>query len=168
MSQNCYAYAIQYPHTIDPGELSGRKYRDNSDNELISASQADGLQFTGSTTMPGLQPGSYIVALIATSADRSNYHWLRRESDSTWSHKPGQANPQKRDATETPIDDGNPPHRANFNYRAFFMSTAKRQQLLGVAEAQGWALDYDRFVGYFYCPDIGLQPRKKKGECNLL
>jgi hypothetical protein len=140
-----------------------------TDNDLINAATSDGLTFTGSTNMPALLGGNYIVALITTTADQVNYHWLRREPDGTWSHKPGDGQPQKSDATETAIDNGNPPHQANFNYPAIY--TGKLAPLLAMAQQQGWAINDDHFVGYFYCPDLGLQPvqeHKKKGGCTLL
>jgi len=146
--------------------LAGATYTDNSDDELRRAAEADGLEFAGGgTALPALNPGSYLVALIATSADRVNYHWLRMHADGTWSHKPGNGTVQGSDADGNALNHGNPPHAANFYFRAFFESSPKRMLLMATAEQQGWALNYDRFVGYFYCPNIGLQAREKKGCC---
>ncbi|MEZ5402165.1 MAG: hypothetical protein R2729_21000 [Bryobacteraceae bacterium] len=165
MSQNCYAYAVNYNDRIDPGELSGPKYADNSDSELIRAAERDGLEFISvKDRIPPNKTGYYLVALIATSADTSNYHWIRMELDRHWTHKAGEGSPQKHDAVEKKLKDTNPPHSANFNFQAYFTKPEK-MQFLAMAQHQGWAVNYDRFVGYFYCPNGGLTKKKASWDC---
>jgi hypothetical protein len=159
MPRNCYAYAVNYAEdmALDPGEFVGQKYADNSDDELIHAARADGLQWLGANWPVNAPPGYYLVALVTTTADNQNYHWIRQDAGGLWSHKPGQGNVSHSDAQERQLNAGNLPHQADFNFRAFFATSPKLRVLLHQAEMQGWALNYDHFVGYFACPMAGLQ-----------
>jgi hypothetical protein len=161
---NCYAWAVRYPTRVDPGELSGRKYGTNSDTNLRSAAVRDGLIYHGRTLPPARQ-GYYIVALVATDDDDSNYHWIRRDSAFEWSHKPGEGTASPNDANGEPITDANPPHSTSFDFSAFFRT--QHRGLMLMAQAQGWAINYNRFVGYFYCPNDGLT-RQEPGWCVIV
>lgn len=161
---NCYAWGIRHPTRVDPGELSGRKYGTNSNINLRDAAIRDGLLYVGATLPPGKE-GHYIVALVASNDDTTAYHWIRQDSAHERTHKAGQMAAGKNDADGTPITNARPPHLASFNYAAFFNDKPLPMKLM--AKAQGWAINYDRFVGYFYCPNEGLAVQSR-GWCVIL
>jgi hypothetical protein len=70
------------------------------------------------------------------------------------------------DAKGRDLDDSaNPPHVANMNFGA----NLKRGELmmLDQAKASGRTINYDVFVGYFYCPGAGLRQRQA-GTCVVM
>jgi hypothetical protein len=166
---NCYAHAVRYDTAaMDPGDFYGAKYTDNRDVTIKAAVGRDGLEFANAAGLPAARAGQYVVALWTTTANLQDYHWARMDGDRTWSHKPGQSDVRKTDADGTTIDDQNLPHAANMNFRAFFESSLKMRALLPMAIQQGWAINYDHFVGYFYCPNGGLAVQGGGLNCIIL
>ena len=108
---NCYAYALKLefdPRTgkafrrlLQPGELSGNGLtkselmKDPSEVRtiILQKTRLD-LMMVGyrcvevSSADYAVQEGNWLIAL-AYSSESHDYHWYRRDSDGTWSHKPG-------------------------------------------------------------------------------
>ncbi|WP_270935781.1 hypothetical protein [Falsiroseomonas oryzae] len=162
---NCYAYATKYADRLDPGQFSGGRAKSNSVAAIRAAVLRDGLILCPvQNALPPALAGHYIVACRRASANTYDYHWFRREGVDSWSHKPGTGVVRSSDASGEAITDTvNAPHTASYNFTQFF--TGKNAALLPMAQQQGWAIDYDEFVGYFYCPDEGLKMRK---GCTIL
>ena len=149
MAQNCYAYAVNHPAPIDPGDLSNSHY--NGIGDVGKAAVRDGLiKKQPMSTVPN----EYYVVALWVSSDGDNYHWARREGDGRWSHKPGEGDTRYTDANEQEINDDNPPDDCDMNFLIFFES--KADVLKKMAIAQGWAINYDIFSGYYLCPKNGL------------
>ncbi|WP_282611216.1 hypothetical protein [Pelagibius sp. Alg239-R121] len=173
-TQNCYAYACGYTKDLklQPGELGGRLYKSTDRAELTDAACADGLDPVLGHTPPMLKAGEHLVALMTSSSDTDAYHWLRRIEDGSgdWSHKLGALSPTKLDSWEKPINDAtNPPHTVDLDYDAMFKRNPSMLRHLDTARIQGWATNYDIFVGYFKCPDDFPKIRgNAKLSCNCM
>jgi len=86
---NCYNYGsdIVTDTFAQPGRGSGHKWTVNTCDDMTRAAESDGLKFYG-TDLPTKQPdkGHFVALFIWPD---TNFHWIRRDSDVYWSHKPG-------------------------------------------------------------------------------
>jgi hypothetical protein len=163
---NCYAHAVGYRHGAkDPGDFSCRKYANNTDTELKRAAEADGLEFAGRDKVPAVRPGYYAVACWSTKADRTNYHWARQEGQGRWSPKAGDGTVSYSDASGAELhSQAKPPHDADMRFGVHLNSRLGGYALQ--AQISGYSLNYNHFVGYFYCPGEGL--RQQDPSCRIL
>ena len=111
---NCYNYALniaEYPHrfeTLQPGEIGdpagyAQANRDRTyynldtiallayKDSLPGAIDVDGYTFREIDAEDIAAPDCYKIALVLTASycGGTDYHWMRQNSDGTWSHKPG-------------------------------------------------------------------------------
>jgi hypothetical protein len=89
---NCYDYSqdIRTDTFAQPGRGSGKKWQENSCDNVWAAAVRDGvIPLTNHTTQPesGAPSKGHYVALVM--APGFNFHWYKRDLDNTWSHKPG-------------------------------------------------------------------------------
>jgi hypothetical protein len=86
-NNNCYNYANdKITMTYAQPGLGSHQDRVNSGPDaLILNAQADGLEFKGLTNPGSCQSGHLVVCFIKSRT--GDYHWLRKDSDGTWSHK---------------------------------------------------------------------------------
>jgi RHS repeat-associated protein len=100
---NCYNYACNDPGNDyrQPGGISGRKYNNMpnpphfSCNNLLQNAIRDGLIPIDPIKYKkkGCPPKWHKVCLyISDDGDFSDFHWYRRDSDGSWSNKPGGQN----------------------------------------------------------------------------
>lgn len=86
-TNNCYNYAnIKATNTFaQPGRGTNNMYRAITKARILAGSISDGLLVTGNGNTP---PRSrHVVALVVE--DCVDFHWYLKNSDNTWSHKPG-------------------------------------------------------------------------------
>lgn len=135
LNHNCYDYAFNHYNilqrdTSQPGELPN-SIRDKlgsqytcalTNSRLVSDhhSQHDLIHANRDTVCP---VNSYKIALVMDLND--DYHFLRQNTDGTWSHKPGQGLVTNKDFSGNVISD---PETANMNSGDY---------------------NYDRFCSYF-------------------
>lgn len=86
---NCYDYGcdIVTDTFAQPGRGTGSKWVANNCTEIRRAAEHDGLVWAG-TELPAADPkvGHYVSLHIWPE---TNFHWLRRDANGAWSHKPG-------------------------------------------------------------------------------
>jgi hypothetical protein len=88
-NNNCYNYAcdIRTDSFAQPGYATGQEWNEFSCGNVGSAAVRDGLVAVDTPECPNGEC-AHVVALII-SPENQDYHWLRRDSDTTWSHKRG-------------------------------------------------------------------------------
>jgi len=89
MDNNCYNYGtdIATDTFAQPGRGSGAKWQENTCEEMTRAAESDGAMYFGQD-LPANQPNlGHFVALFIWPD--TNFHWIRRDNASYWSHKPG-------------------------------------------------------------------------------
>lgn len=105
MNNNCYNYStnIRTDTFAQPGRASGRQWKVNAPSDVASAAIADGLepvhyiwdiQHNSKHELQVMMPepnnetlGRHYVALLIWPG--MNFHWIRQNSDGTWSSKDG-------------------------------------------------------------------------------
>ncbi|CAF1419784.1 unnamed protein product, partial [Rotaria sordida] len=94
---NCYAYATDIVTNTfpQPGRYSGKTPSSMTCESVRNACIQDGLIYKG-TTLPLGQPkiGHYVALFIWPHRD---YHWIRKDANGYWSHKPGPGPVTNRD-----------------------------------------------------------------------
>lgn len=102
---NCYDYGTDVATNTfaQPGRGSGHKWDENTCDSIRAAAERDGLTWLG-TDLPGadLKSGHYVALYIWPE---TNFHWARRDSSGTWSHKPGGTPVQNADNEGRTITD---------------------------------------------------------------
>jgi hypothetical protein len=108
---NCYNYGndVVTNTYAQPGVGTGDKWKNNTCDSVGKAAQRDGLIFAGQT-LPTVQPaiGHFVALLIWPNR---NFHWIRMDSNLTWSHKPGPTAVRNVDNNNRTITD---PRKSNF------------------------------------------------------
>lgn len=126
---NCYYYAMNALSnstslsTQQPGYKAGVTFSLNG-SSIISAVKKDipylsnpvSIRASSQSEKPGVK--EYKVALVIDPG--KDYHWYRQNSDGTWSHKRGQTNVVKTDASGYIIYN---PKTCNRNYGTYNYST---------------------------------------------
>ena len=103
-NNNCYSYACDIKAAYaQPGLGSGRRYRTLTCDDIRTAAIADGLVPAKPEEVSSCKDRCHLVALAV--APDSSFHWYRRDSDGTWSHKPGDTTPTKLDCMQNEIRD---------------------------------------------------------------
>jgi len=109
---NCYAYGTDIVTNTfpQPGRGSGKKWSLNTCTDMGNASVRDGLVYNG-TVLPIGQPaeGHYATLLIWPD---TNFHWIRKDANGYWSHKPGGTPVRNTDNRGLPITD---PSKSDFS-----------------------------------------------------
>jgi hypothetical protein len=173
-STNCYAYAMnsRLGHPAggkpQPGDAASHKLWDLGCPSLTAAVLADakGGQVTQAHRCPYQRqhrlpppdkPDHYLVALVTTSNDateydhvaktvrRADYHWYRQNPDGTWSHKPGHGAAVATDSDGHAIT--NPETAARISKLDPFVTAT--------GETYQQVIDYNEFCGYFYVKSSG-------------
>lgn len=136
---NCYSYAVNDMDRNDPGGttpgmisgvpvMSGKNVVDRESfdlykNNLIAVSQADGLINIGSEIIRP-QEGHYLVGLYARYPDdkyqEADFHYIRQNSDGSWSHKAGYSPVTNLDIDGKIIDDPRTANIENYEFITFF------------------------------------------------
>jgi len=102
---NCYNYGTDVlTNTFaQPGRGTQEKWQENTCEDVGRAALSDGLVYVG-TELPTTKPeaGHYIALLIWPD---TNFHWVRMDSNSKWSHKPGGTPVKNVDNEEALITD---------------------------------------------------------------
>ncbi|MPV69135.1 hypothetical protein [Burkholderia sp. BE17] len=103
MKNNCYNYANdKITNTIaQPGRGSGTTFTSLDCGNIGSAAQRDGLTSVASPASPPAQ-GHYVALVIWPGND---FHWYRQDSNTKWSHKPGQTPARNTDNAGELISD---------------------------------------------------------------
>eukprot|EP00744_Colponema_vietnamica_P013643 GILI01019126.1.p1 GENE.GILI01019126.1~~GILI01019126.1.p1 ORF type:complete len:347 (-),score=87.00 GILI01019126.1:151-1146(-) len=104
-ANNCYNYGTDVlTNTFaQPGRGTGAKWVVNTCEDVQRAASHDGLQWIG-TELPAEQPavGHHVSLHIWPN---TNFHWVRRDIDGHWSHKPGGSPVRNSDNTGGPVTD---------------------------------------------------------------
>ena len=106
-SDNSYNYAVNFPTGTyaQPGKASGAQYSDMTGEDIRGAAIRDklvDLNDTMPTEFPITANECLITLAILPGLD---FHFFRRDSDSTWSHKTGPRQPTNLDNSGQPITD---------------------------------------------------------------
>jgi len=111
---NCYDYGtdIATDTFAQPGRGSGKKWTENTCDNMRDAATRDGLLWNG-TTLPSSQPALGHFAALLIWPD-TNFHWIRFDSVPAgyWSHKPGSTPVRNVDNNNQPITD---PSKSDFS-----------------------------------------------------
>ena len=87
---NCYAYAISKPQGVNPGYYSGKKLKHLKVDTVLKNVQSDleKLGFKHILVNKNYTPkkNEHMIALRCGSSD---YHFMKRMMDGSWTHKPG-------------------------------------------------------------------------------
>lgn len=109
---NCYNYGsdIATNTFAQPGRGTGHHWEYNTCESIRKAAEFDGLVWVGEK-LPSPQPehGHYIALFIWPD---TNFHWVRKDSNGMWSHKPGGTQVRNTDNTGKTVSD---PSVANFS-----------------------------------------------------
>jgi hypothetical protein len=108
-TNNCYNYATnkqtnsfaQPGGFLPPGDITC--------DTVSAGATADGFEPITHGDPDSCGPGDCVVALVIQPGPPANpvqdFHWYRRNSDGSWSHKPGQTRATRNDASGNPITD---------------------------------------------------------------
>jgi len=109
---NCYAYGSDIiTNTFpQPGRGSGQKWSANTCDDMGAAAVRDGLVYVGTTLPVGQPPAGHYVALLIWP--ETNFHWIRHDNTTFWSHKPGGTEVRNVDNNGQPITD---PSKSDFS-----------------------------------------------------
>lgn len=152
---NCYTYAFNYvdygDSKLQPGEIHGTKYLDNTCAEIIRKVKNDYHRDNiDETTFDIELPNDrYKIALFIDpdESDRDtddfdqDYHFYRQDCDGSWSHKPGTNDATNEDASGNVILN---PEDADRNY----VEKCNRDGDEDCNEEH----NYSEFCGYFSVP----------------
>jgi len=118
---NCYNYATQRRTDTfaQPGTWSGRRYDEYTAEDVMAASVRDGFIKLG---MDQLTPhDDFFCNMALFILPGEDYHWYRRESDGTWSHKPGRTHAINTDNAGQLITDPRTADRGEYMIFAGFV-----------------------------------------------
>lgn len=118
---NCYNYANdKITNTFaQPGRGSGSIYTSMDCGNVGNASQRDGQVSVGPPTSTPAQ-GHFIALVIWPGND---FHWYRQDSNTKWSHKPGQTPARNTDNSGALISDPRTCNRGSYsNFCGFYHS----------------------------------------------
>lgn len=106
-SDNSYNYALELPTGTyaQPGRYHGKMYTDITGEDIRGAALHDKLIDMNDTDVgvfPNEDNNCLITLVILPGMD---FHFFRRDSDGTWSHKPGPRDPINVDNSGRPISD---------------------------------------------------------------
>lgn len=110
---NCYTYAFNYvdygDSKLQPGEIHGTKYLENTCDEIIQKVKNDNhrediIETTFDIELPN---DRYKIALFIDPDENDrdtddfdqDYHFYRQDCDGSWSHKPGTNDATNEDAS---------------------------------------------------------------------
>ncbi|CAF1211015.1 unnamed protein product, partial [Didymodactylos carnosus] len=110
---NCYAYDIVTNTFPQPGRGSGKQWKNFTCANVGKTSENDGLL----NNIGKINEGGHYVALLIWP--NNDFHWVRKDSNDYWSHKPGSTPIRNRDSRGNPIRN---PSNANFYPYTIFCS----------------------------------------------
>jgi hypothetical protein len=127
---NCYNYAVNILTNsfAQPGRGSSKKFKKYTCASIRKAAISDGLKYIGKS-YPNLRPryGHYAALLVW---NKTNFHWLRKDSNGYWSHKPGKKTVNNMDNNGNLITN---PKRQNFypysNFCGYFWVISSKIKL---------------------------------------
>ena len=126
-SNNCYNYAVDIATGTyaQPGRAGGAQYTSLNESVVRGAAVLDGLKDHEDPDQGKFpETSNCLLALVAIPG--IDYHFYRRDSDGTWSHKPGPRSPTQLDNAWQPITD---PRNADMTPYRFirFLSSCRRK-----------------------------------------
>ena len=152
---NCYSYAFNYidygEEKLQPGEIHGSKYKENTCDEIIQKMKNDYVNdsIIKTTFDESLPTERYKIALFIdpdkkrknTNDHDQDYHFYRQDCLGTWSHKPGTNDATNEDASGNAIIN---PENADRNYE-------RKCRGEGGEDCEE-EHHYNKFCGYFSVP----------------
>lgn len=126
-NNNCYNYANDKITNsfAQPGTGSGHPYQEITPEEMLRASEYDGLvQLNVSASDPPPeapeQPNCVVALVVAEDVD---FHWYRLDDNGLWSHKPGSSRARNHDGNGNLISDprkaANSPFGPDYKFVSF-------------------------------------------------
>lgn len=141
---NCYSYAFndlvslnERDEKLQPGELSGEEYTEETCESLISKFKRDypQRQIKPTTVDEHIECDRYKIGLaVASDINNFDYHFYRQDLNGLWSHKPGSNDATNVDASNRVMSD---PQNSDRDYTKY------------ITEDNDEEFNYDMFCGYF-------------------